>query len=104
MGSNSVGLGLYSIAHARLTQAPWRAIPRYERVCKAQHIGETTRDKWHRAEIGDKSAEELDLPMPEWLLGFDAEAHAYSVFDETARDIIENGYQLPSLKAGHIAA
>ena len=67
-------------------------------------MGETTRDKWHNAESGEKSEEELDLPMPEWLLGFDAEAHAYSVFDETARDIVENGYRLPFLKAGHIAA
>jgi len=77
-------------------------MPRYERVCKAQQMGETTRDKWHRAEIGDKTAEELDLPMPEWLLGFDAEAHAYSVFDETAHNIVENGYQLSSLKAGRV--
>ena len=67
-------------------------------------MGETTRDKWHNAESGEKSEEELDLPMPEWLLGFDAEAHAYSVFDEAARDIVENGYRLPFLKAGHIAA
>ncbi|KAH0836396.1 monooxygenase [Lanmaoa asiatica] len=80
-----------------LAARTWEAI-RYERVCKTQRMGETTRDKWHRSEIGDKS-EELDLPMPEWLLAFDAEAHAYSVFDETARDIVKNGYRLPLSKA-----
>lgn len=91
--------------NARLTRKflGW-AIPRYDRVCKAQQVGETTRDEWHRAKIGDKSAEELGLPLPEWLLAFDAEAHAYSVIDETARDIVENGYRLPSLKAGRTAA
>lgn len=67
-------------------------------------MGETTRDKWHRAEIGDKNGEELDLPMPEWLLAFDAEVHASLVFDETARDIAEGGYRLPSNKAGRTAA
>ncbi|KAF8550986.1 FAD/NAD(P)-binding domain-containing protein [Imleria badia] len=66
-----------------LAARAWEGI-RYERVCKAQKIGETTRDQWHRVEIGDKSAEELGLPIPEWLLAFDAEAHAYSVFDDSA--------------------
>lgn len=62
-------------------------------------MGETTRDKWHRGEVGDESGEGLGLPMPEWLLGFDAEAEAYLAFDETARDIGESGYRLPCLKA-----
>ncbi|KAF8142161.1 monooxygenase [Boletus edulis] len=86
-----------------LAARTWEAI-RYERALKVQQMGETTRDKWHRVEIDDKSAGDLGLPIPEWVLAFDAEAHAYSVFDETARDIVENGYQLPSLRAGRIAA
>ncbi|KAN0088966.1 monooxygenase [Tylopilus felleus] len=38
-------------------------VPLAARAC--ERVGETTRDTWHRAEIGDKSAEELGLPMPE---------------------------------------
>jgi hypothetical protein len=35
--------------------------------------------------------------MPEWLMGFDAEAHAYSVYDGIARSIAEDGYCQPTL-------
>ncbi|KAG8214967.1 hypothetical protein J3R82DRAFT_8363 [Butyriboletus roseoflavus] len=62
-------------------------------------MGETTRDKWHEADIGGERGTGLDLPMPEWLLAFDAEAEACLAFEETARDIGENGYRFPCLKA-----
>ncbi|KIJ59084.1 hypothetical protein HYDPIDRAFT_170978 [Hydnomerulius pinastri MD-312] len=93
----AVALSLAGKDRVPLAARTWEAI-RYERVRETQLMGETTRDKWHRAEVGDKGAG-FDLPMPEWLLAFDAEAHAYSVFDGTAKNIMENGYQLPSLKA-----
>jgi hypothetical protein len=69
---------------------------RYQRVCDAQLMGKTTRDKWHGAKPGD-SGESFELPMPEWLLAFDAEAHAYATYDGIARSIIEDGYHQPSL-------
>ena len=61
-------------------------------------MGETTRDMWHKAKPTDKGAA-VELPRPEWLLGFDAEKHAYEVYKETAKEIEEKGYQLPTLPA-----
>lgn len=54
---------------------------------------------WHKAKPTDKGAT-VELPRPEWLLGFDAERHAYDVYDETAKEIEEKGYQLPTLPVG----
>jgi hypothetical protein len=65
-------------------------------VRDAQLLGETTRNKWHRAKVGD-SGKSFELPMPEWLMGFDAEAHAYAVYDGIARSIVEDGYRQPTL-------
>jgi hypothetical protein len=48
-----------------------------------QKTGETTRDGWHKADFEvavRKNPEMIKLPRAEWLLNFDAEAHAYSVF------------------------
>ncbi|KAH7929062.1 monooxygenase [Leucogyrophana mollusca] len=73
----------------------WENI-RYQRVRNSQLMGESTRDKWHQAKPDDKG-EHLDMPRPEWLFAFDAEAHAYSVYDGVAREIAEKGYQLPTL-------
>ncbi|KAG2121125.1 monooxygenase [Suillus cothurnatus] len=84
-GKNNVPLGTRT----------WESI-RYQRVCDAQLMGKTTRDKWHGAKPGD-SGESFELPMPEWLLAFDAEAHAYATYDGIARSIIEDGYHQPSL-------
>jgi hypothetical protein len=69
---------------------------RYQRVRDAQLIGETTRDKWHGAKAGD-SGKSFELPMPEWLMAFDAEAHAYATYDGIARSIVEDGYHPPTL-------
>ncbi|KIJ59085.1 hypothetical protein HYDPIDRAFT_101380 [Hydnomerulius pinastri MD-312] len=73
----------------------WEHI-RYQRVREAQLMGESTRDKWHQAKPGDRG-EHLDMPRPEWLFAFDAEAHAYSVYGDIAKKIEEEGYQLPTL-------
>jgi len=73
----------------------WESI-RYQRVRDAQLIGETTRDKWHGAKAGD-SGKSFELPMPEWLMAFDAEAHAYATYDGIARSIVEDGYHPPTL-------
>jgi len=73
----------------------WEKI-RYQRVRDAQLMGESTRDKWHQAKPEDKG-EQLDLPRPEWLFAFDAEAHAYEVFDEVRKGVERDGYRLPNL-------
>ncbi|KAF2084861.1 putative monooxygenase [Saccharata proteae CBS 121410] len=60
---------------------------RYERVRRAQVTGETTRDKWHKADfekVGEEP-ENMALPREMWLLGFDAEEHAYEVYEETVK-------------------
>ncbi len=69
---------------------------RYQRVRRAQVTGETTRDMWHNADVGARGAA-VELPRPEWLLGFDAERHAYEVYEGIVRLIQEVGYALPEL-------
>ncbi|KAI0312111.1 monooxygenase [Amylostereum chailletii] len=75
----------------------WEHI-RYQRVRRTQILGETTRNKWHRASPTE-SGESLDLPFPEWLLDFDAERHAYEVYQGIAARIEREGYTLPELPA-----
>ena len=52
---------------------------RYDRVKAAQKTGETTRDKWHKADFDrvKKDPESIKLKREEWILNHDAEAHAY---------------------------
>jgi hypothetical protein len=59
-------------------------------------MGESTRDKWHRAKSSDRGAS-MNLPRPEWLFAFDAEEHAYGAFEQVSREIEEKGYVLPAL-------
>ena len=62
---------------------------RYERVLKAQKTGETTRNKWHKADFDrvKENPEKLRLVREAWLLDFDAEKHAYKVWDETIKAV-----------------
>ncbi|KAH7885692.1 monooxygenase [Phlebopus sp. FC_14] len=71
----------------------WESI-RYDRVREAQLMGESTRDKWHRVQIGDKGPS-FDLPMPEWLLNFDAEDNAHGAFEREAKRFERDGYRMP---------
>jgi len=73
----------------------WEKI-RYLRVRESQLIGEDVRNRWHRCQPGDRGPM-LDVPRPEWLFAFDAEANAYEVFESVTRDIRENGYSRPVL-------
>ncbi|KAG2340006.1 monooxygenase [Suillus weaverae] len=84
-GKNDVPLGTRT----------WEFI-RYQRVRDAQLLGETTRNKWHGVNTGD-SGKSFELPMPEWLMAFDAEAHAYAAYDGIAQSIVEDGYHQPTL-------
>ncbi|KAG1767549.1 monooxygenase [Suillus occidentalis] len=91
----AITLSLAGKDNVRLGTRTWESI-RYQRVRDAQLLGETTRNKWHGAKVGD-SGKSFELPMPEWLMGFDAEAHAYAVYDGIARSIVEDGYRQPTL-------
>jgi hypothetical protein len=68
----------------------------YKCVRLAQLTGEITRDRWHKSKV-DAKAEEIVIDRPEWLLGHDAEKHAYEVWDETKTIIERDGYHLPVL-------
>ncbi|KAH7908344.1 monooxygenase [Hygrophoropsis aurantiaca] len=91
----AVALQLAGKGDVPLAVKAWEKI-RYQRVRDSQLMGEATRDKWHQAKPEDKGAH-LEMPRPEWLFAHDAEAHAYTVYDEVAREIVEKGYQLPTL-------
>ncbi|MCJ1311156.1 hypothetical protein MMC25_004826 [Agyrium rufum] len=58
---------------------------RYHRVRAAQKTGETTRDKWHKADFDKvkENPESMKLVREAWLLDHDAEAHAYATYQET---------------------
>ena len=91
----AVVLQLAGKADVPLALRAWEKI-RYQRVRRAQITGETTRDMWHKAKPEDKGAA-VELPRPEWLLGFDAEKHAYEVYGEIVKEIRQHGYVLPML-------
>ncbi|EJT82130.1 hypothetical protein GGTG_02104 [Gaeumannomyces tritici R3-111a-1] len=57
---------------------------RYDRVHAAQATGVATRERWHRADWDAvrRDPESLHLVRHEWLLNFNAEDHAYKVYDE----------------------
>ncbi|KAG1752292.1 monooxygenase [Suillus paluster] len=94
----AVTLNLAGKDNVPLGTRAWESM-RYQRVRDAQLMGETTRDKWHGAKAGD-SGKSFELPMPEWLLAFDAEAHAYAAYSGIAQSIVQDGYHQPSLSGG----
>lgn len=62
---------------------------RYERVCKVQKTGETTRDNWHKTDWDavKKDPSILKFPREDWIFGHDAETHAEEVYDAIAREV-----------------
>ena len=74
----------------RVTEATraYEAI-RYGRVHKAQATGVSTRERWHHADWDAmaKNPEKLHLVREQWLLGFDAETHAYNVYADTTASL-----------------
>ncbi|VDC02943.1 unnamed protein product [Peniophora sp. CBMAI 1063] len=80
----------------------WEHI-RYKRVRYAQVLGETTRNKWHRATAGEHG-EKLSLPRPDWLLNFDEERHTYEVFHAVKERLQRDGYSRPTLPEDDRAA
>ena len=62
---------------------------RFKRVSKVQNTGVTTRQKWHKLDWDNinKDPSFVKMPHPQWIVGFDAEAHAYNVYAETVEDM-----------------
>jgi 2-polyprenyl-6-methoxyphenol hydroxylase-like FAD-dependent oxidoreductase len=62
---------------------------RYDRVRKAQAQGVRTRERWHKANWDEvrNDPTRLHLLREAWLLDFDAEEHAYEVFDEVIQSL-----------------
>lgn len=58
---------------------------RYERVHRAQMMGVTTREQWHKADWDAiwKDPKSLHIKREAWLLDFDPEQHVYDVYDAT---------------------
>lgn len=72
---------------------------RYDRVRAAQKTGETTRDRWHKADFDKVESEPkaIKLPREEWLLGHDAETHAYAVYAKTVEEIRKEKKGVPDV-------
>ncbi|KAF2200670.1 putative monooxygenase [Delitschia confertaspora ATCC 74209] len=64
---------------------------RYERVHAVQQTGVTNRDNWHKADFDEvkKNPASIKLPRYDWVLNFDAQEHAYKVYEETAKALQE---------------
>ena len=62
---------------------------RFERVCRAQGTGVSTREQWHKADWEKirKDPESLHLKREAWLLNHDAEMHASEVYAETVASL-----------------
>lgn len=57
---------------------------RYERVHRAQRMGVTTREQWHKADWDAiwKDPKSLHIKRERWLLDFDPEQDAYERYDK----------------------
>jgi len=62
---------------------------RYDRVCKVQKTGESTRDMWHKTDWDEveKNPEVIKFPREDWIFGHDAEKHAEETFETVAKDV-----------------
>ncbi|KAH8113467.1 monooxygenase [Phellopilus nigrolimitatus] len=77
---------------------------RYDRVCRAQAQGVTTRDKLHK-NPEERVDGDFEMPFPEWLLNFDVSKHTTEMYEGVAREILTDGYVRPServIKGGKI--
>lgn len=56
---------------------------RYDRVKEVQKTGESTRDRWHKAnwENVKQNPDSIKLPREDWIHQFDAHEHASEVLE-----------------------
>ncbi|EPQ55308.1 monooxygenase [Gloeophyllum trabeum ATCC 11539] len=62
---------------------------RYERVRRAQLLGEETRDMWHKADFDKvkQDPEKIKLKREDWLFAFDCEANTYEVYEDVVKEL-----------------
>jgi hypothetical protein len=84
----AVTLQLAGKAHVAEALRGYQRI-RYDRVRRAQKTGETTRDRWHKADFSTSQVDpdKMKLVRESWLLDFDAEQHAYEVWERTLAEM-----------------
>ena len=63
---------------------------RYDRVARIQQLGVRNRENWHKADYSNPheiTAEKMKLPMPQWMLGHDAQKFVIENWEKTKEDI-----------------
>jgi hypothetical protein len=62
---------------------------RYDRVRKVQKTGESTRDRWHKADWDavKKDPSKVHIPREDWILKHDSAKYAEDNFDRVAEEI-----------------
>lgn len=62
-------------------------------MLKAQKTGETTRDRWHKADWEEvkKDPESVKLQREEWLLKFNAEEYAEKNYEGAVEELRKKG-------------
>lgn len=64
---------------------------RYDRVRKVQKTGETTRDRWHKADWDavKKDPSTVHIPREDWILKFDVEKFAEENYEKVAQEVLQ---------------
>jgi hypothetical protein len=62
---------------------------RYDRVCRIQKTGESTRDRWHKADWDavKKDPSKVHIPREDWILNHDPAKYADENFERVAEEI-----------------
>lgn len=62
---------------------------RYDRVRKVQKTGESTRDRWHKADWDavKKDPSKVHIPREDWILKHDSRKYAEENFERVAEEI-----------------
>lgn len=62
---------------------------RYDRVCRVQKTGESTRDMWHKADWDavKKDPTQVQLPREDWILKFDSRKFAEENWERVAEEV-----------------
>jgi len=62
---------------------------RYDRVRKVQKTGETTRDRWHKADWDavKKDPSKVQIPREDWILKFDVEKFTEENYERVAEEV-----------------
>jgi len=63
---------------------------RYDRVKAVQKTGETTRDRWHKADWDEvkKDPKKVELPREDWIFMYDAEKDTEDRYEEVSKKFL----------------